>query len=60
MTSVWADEVGNRIMLGIGGAIFVLAGLIALGLLVPLMRRNESGESRRRSYPIPFSSFWSD
>jgi hypothetical protein len=60
LTSVWADEVGIRIMLGIGGAIFVLAGLIAQDLLVPLMGRNESGEVSPEVVPNPFSSFWSD
>jgi MFS family permease len=45
IASVWADRIGIRFMLGIGGAIFVLAGLAALNLLVPLMRRSRNREA---------------
>jgi len=39
-----ADRLGIRIMLGIGGAVFAVAGLTAFTLLVPLMRRMRARE----------------
>jgi len=44
IASVWADRIGIRLMLGIGGAVFAVAGLTAFVLLVPLMRRMRASE----------------
>lgn len=44
IASVWADRIGIRLMLGIGGAVFGVAGLTAFVLLVPLMRRMRARE----------------
>lgn len=44
IASVWADRIGIRLMLGIGGAVFAGAGLTAFLLLVPLMRRMRASE----------------
>jgi len=44
IASVWADRIGIRLMLGIGGAVFAVAGLTAFLLLVPLMRRMRARE----------------
>jgi len=44
IASVWADRVGSRLMLGIGGAVFAVGGLTAFLLLVPLMRRMRARE----------------
>jgi MFS family permease len=38
IAGVWADRIGIRLMLGIGGTIFVFAGMTAFVVLVPLMR----------------------
>jgi MFS family permease len=44
IASVWADRIGIRLMLGIGGTVFAVAGLTAFMLLVPLMRRMRACE----------------
>jgi MFS family permease len=44
IASVWADRIGIRLMLGIGGAVFVVAGVTAFVVLVPLMRRMKQRE----------------
>ncbi len=44
IASVWADRIGIRLMLGIGGAVFAVAGLTAFLLLVPVMRRMKARE----------------
>jgi MFS family permease len=44
IASVWADRIGIRLMLGIGGLVFVVAAVTAFVLLVPLMRRMKQRE----------------
>lgn len=42
VASIWADRIGIRFMLGIGGMVVVVAGLTAFIVLVPLMRQIKS------------------
>ena len=44
IASVWADRIGIRLMLGIGGLVFVVAGVTAFVVLVPLMRSMKQRE----------------
>jgi MFS family permease len=44
IASVSADRVGIRVMLGVGGVIFVVAGIATFALLVPLMQRMHGQE----------------
>ncbi len=44
IASVCADRVGIRLMLGIGGGVFAVAGFTALMMLVPLMQRMRERE----------------
>jgi len=45
VASVWADRIGIQIMLGIGGMVFIAAGMTGLSVLVPLMRRMKQDDT---------------